>query len=442
LWAILDSEGRSVGSGRGPDAEEALVSWSEVHRGTFTGGHEDPPNTLVRLRTTDRMIGGEKSLHGEEYQSDWHNAGRKRGYRGRGLTAVKAEQKDGYWEITNEDGGFVTNVYKHDAPSEAEAIAEAQRRLQEAPDRTAGGGVPDAPYKDPSEWVALGLRRQLQEAVDGGYPMMSWSSGEQIADLYDLRKEVSRVDWDGSEMRAFDHDGDEVLSQQVSTPKQLEEYIGKGPADRLAASLDENVDGDGLGVIEGEDLSLGGEWATRLYDGVAVDVANKIFKPLGLTVEDVPIQITSRKAADPDIIQEFIATRWEYGRGDGWDYDDMIGVLRDVRRGGDLDDVAAGLDEAVRDDLYRYIRQHTPATPGFHAVRITPEAAERVRREGQRLGAATAGATAGAAAAGAAAFGVPLLLQRLMDREDVAQDAQQPPPRQPMTLDFSWLGRR
>jgi hypothetical protein len=237
-------------------------------------------------------------------------------------------------------------------------------------------GVPDAPYKDPSEWVALGLRRQLQEAVDGGYPMMSWSSGEQIADLYDLRKEVSRVDWDGSEMRAFDHDGDEVLSQQVSTPKQLEEYIGKGPADRLAASLDENVDGDGLGVIEDEDLSLGGEWATRLYDGVAVDVANKVFKPLGLTVEPV------------------------------------------LASGGGA------------------------ASNRVHAVRITPEAAERVRREGQRLGAATAGATAGAAAAGAAAFGVPLLLQRLMDREDVAQDAQQPPPRQPMALDFSWLGRR
>ena len=56
-------------------------------RGQFTEGHWEEPNVLVHLRMSDRFYVNpatgrkEKVLFLEEIQSDWHEEGRKRGYR-------------------------------------------------------------------------------------------------------------------------------------------------------------------------------------------------------------------------------------------------------------------------------------------------------------------------------------------------------------------------
>ena len=46
---------------------------------TYTGGHFSEPNILVHIRTNERDVGGKKTLHGEEFQSDWHQQGTEEG---------------------------------------------------------------------------------------------------------------------------------------------------------------------------------------------------------------------------------------------------------------------------------------------------------------------------------------------------------------------------
>ena len=59
--------------------------------------HWDEPNVLAHARVNDREIPGVgKSLHIEEIQSDWHQAGRKQGYK------VSAEQ-EAKWKKELED---------------------------------------------------------------------------------------------------------------------------------------------------------------------------------------------------------------------------------------------------------------------------------------------------------------------------------------------------
>ena len=52
----------------------------------FRGGHWEEPNVLAHIRTNKRDVGGVRALHAEEFQSDWHQAGQKKGY-------VDADQK-------------------------------------------------------------------------------------------------------------------------------------------------------------------------------------------------------------------------------------------------------------------------------------------------------------------------------------------------------------
>jgi len=66
------------------DWESLQVSEKEdvPARDTFTGGHFDEPNVLVHLRFNDRIdADGSRVLFIEEIQSDWHQKGRKQGYR-------------------------------------------------------------------------------------------------------------------------------------------------------------------------------------------------------------------------------------------------------------------------------------------------------------------------------------------------------------------------
>ena len=57
----------------------------------FKSSHWDEPNVLAHARVNDREIPGVgKSLHIEEIQSDWHQAGRKQGYK---VTEQKANGK-------------------------------------------------------------------------------------------------------------------------------------------------------------------------------------------------------------------------------------------------------------------------------------------------------------------------------------------------------------
>ena len=244
-WKVVDQNGESRGEFYDrSDAERAAKV--DTRQSGFQSTHWDEPNVLAHVRFNDRTgPNGEKLLHLEEVQSDWHQKGREKGYAPAPLTAtvplVARQTQSGIWEVTTTDGRFVTNVQNYNKAFTAdEAIAEAHRRIQEEPYRIQRQeGVPDAPFK--KTWHELALKRMLRYASEHGYQGISWTPGEAQAERYDLSKQISKVEYDPHEeyLFAYDTNGRRVIDEEYVTPEKLPDYIGKEAANKLLPKIEE-----------------------------------------------------------------------------------------------------------------------------------------------------------------------------------------------------------
>ena len=161
--------------------------------------HSDIPNVLVHIRTKDRIDDrGRKVLFVEEIQSDWHQAGRKQGYR-------KQEKR---FKVLKKDSG--DEIASFDSKDEAEAFIsknDPQREGVKLIDQSEmitptgpffGNPVPDAPLKDTKEWLTLAINRIFREAADGGYDGVVFSRADVITPLVTLPRDEA-IDLIGSE---------------------------------------------------------------------------------------------------------------------------------------------------------------------------------------------------------------------------------------------------
>jgi hypothetical protein len=268
----------------------------------FKGGHFDEPNILAHVRYDDRIdTEGKRNLFLDEVQSDWHQKGKQEGYQVAPVKelAMKADAAEDRWQTAHdawEDAGMRA------APDPTwNALQEAEKQLDEARKAYGNvvgkGGVPDAPFK--SDWHELVMKRMLRETAEKGYDRLSWTTGTQQAERYDLSRQISKVEWypivgsgDGR-LFAFDKDGNAVMDQQLH-PSQVADYIGKEPAKRL---LDSPIQYSETGrkqwqSISGLDLKVGGEWAKALYDRAIPNFLNKYAKRWGAKVGTTAIPVS------------------------------------------------------------------------------------------------------------------------------------------------------
>jgi hypothetical protein len=80
---LTEAEARVV-LGAAPDAKLSSADIAYASRKNvdeYRTTHFDQPNILAHLRVNDRTVDGKKTLFVEEIQSDWHQAGRKKGYK-------------------------------------------------------------------------------------------------------------------------------------------------------------------------------------------------------------------------------------------------------------------------------------------------------------------------------------------------------------------------
>jgi hypothetical protein len=134
----------------------------------YRSSHFPDPNILAHMRVNDRVDAeGKKMLLIEEVQSDWHQAGRERGYVNQeAKKALEVESK----AIAAERNSLVAELSKQEQENGFVSI-EGQKRwdnFKEKEDafkqksKDFSSQVPDAPFKD--TWYQLALKRAIKEA--------------------------------------------------------------------------------------------------------------------------------------------------------------------------------------------------------------------------------------------------------------------------------------
>ena len=293
----------------------------------YISGHwKEDPNVLAHMRVQDRKgANGEKILHVEEIQSDWHQAGRKKGY------ATGKEEQD-YVDYLSSLELRAKNEAKQDFISEGVAEDKAEvmasrlaKRLAEDPRHLADyfgadvrakqielnkarvdarSGIPDAPFK--KNWHELAMKRLLNYAADNGYDSIAITPGAEQAKRYDLSKQISNLQYDElGDLRAFDKDGRMVISENVN-PEKLPDYVGKDLATKILSDRENRLSAKAIyrdalkndlpeaeadvlyknylsHPIEysGVDLEVGGEGMKGFYDKILPDYLNTFGKPYG-----------------------------------------------------------------------------------------------------------------------------------------------------------------
>ena len=240
------------------------------------------PGILASMRLKDRKgPNGEKLLHLEELQSDWHQQGRDKGYKQNALQQYQDEIN----RLALESNIGTRN--KSIAEIESELIpnlTDSENKKLDELDRMRSAditAVPNAPFK--KNWEEMELKRLIHHAAEKGYHGVVVTPGAEQADRYGLAKHVGMVSYHPGEKRfqAFKPNRETVVNEKDASPDRVAELIGKEAAQRLLAAPKV---GDHH-FLEGEDLNIGGEGMKGFYDKKVPNILNSIGKKYGVKTQ-------------------------------------------------------------------------------------------------------------------------------------------------------------
>ena len=249
---------------------------------------KDTPNILAHIRVQDFTTPeGKKVLLVDEVQSDWHQAGRKRGYReGFDRDSMKDEMKD----MIRERGALVKEFMEYQA-KHGDITPEMQAKWNEFKVREdaleqkkkeIAAQVPDAPFK--KNWHELAMKRVLDYATENGYDTVAITPGAEQAKRYDLSKQIDAVEWNPEKGRLYAKQKNNSNFDKMAdgvTPENLADYIGKEAAEKLIAQ----PYAGSYKQLSGVDLQVGGEGMKGFYDKILPDYLNNYGKQYGASVE-------------------------------------------------------------------------------------------------------------------------------------------------------------
>ncbi len=285
--------------------------------------HWDEPNVVAHTRFDDRTgPNGEKILHINEVQSDWHQKGRLHGYLstdvpdrealGAARTAAHLlareamERNDnlGFDTATLALNGIYTeganwpNAWPDHTPEDREIIERwrlaAQAEVNADQRRTKA--VPDAPFK--TTWPELVMKRMLRYAAEQGYDALSWDTGRTNAERYNMSNHVDAITvWQsttehGPNGEPIYHYEAKKNGRQVArdpnpgvTAEVLGDHIGTELSKDAIAKLGRHEDAR----YEGLNLDMGGEGMKAFYDKMLPAAVGKLVKKFGAKVESSEI---------------------------------------------------------------------------------------------------------------------------------------------------------
>ena len=266
----------------------------------YSSSHFNEPNILAHIRVNDRVdADGKKMLLIEEIQSDWHQAGREKGYASKETKRIKGiveEQPSDYgfqtdYKVVWEDGTFSGGYGSKEIAEEVAAKGKTNAKE----------GVPDAPFKD--TWYQLALKRVLKHAADNGYERVGLTTGRQQADRFDLSKQVDYIDYRVAgtrdnpkyELGVVGKNGEGIdLPKQFYTADELSQVVGKEVAEKIVKG--EGKFGGGRKTLSGIDLQVGGEGMKKYYDEIYPKFLDKYGKKWNAKVGETQVDTVMQRA--------------------------------------------------------------------------------------------------------------------------------------------------
>jgi len=268
----------------------------------FNSSHFGVPNIIAHMRLKDRTgPNNEKLLHLEELQSDWHQAGKNRGYR-KTDAEIAAEQEKSDQEFRKTQAtksqklaDDFQNIKRqlreipHKIENQEQIKILKQLELQtlreltaldnQEPPQLENIGILNGPFKN--NWHEMALKHLINHAAQNGYQGIVVTPGQEQADRYNLERHIGAIRYQPSHklLEAFNPEGESVLSR-IAEPHELPDYIGKDVADRLIKSEPKQ----GVHKLLGLDLRSGGEGMREFYDKKLPNTLNKLGKKYGAQV--------------------------------------------------------------------------------------------------------------------------------------------------------------
>jgi len=298
------------------------ISAQQVEKeSVFKSSHWDEPNVISHARISDLSIDSKgDTMAIEEIQSDWARAGREKGF-------IKTEDRPSYEEMetdANRRGFFIESVSKTEHyPINREGgrgsrtpYQSKEELLDKWYDNVLQGkplGAPYHPLVEKGKWIEFTLKKLVARAVAEGKKFITWTTGQQQADRYDLSKHIDKVYYfpEGNNRYSLairDKNGKIVYNEPKITEDDLQQQIGKDVAARITqdkGSITKEGAFRNWKELGNLDLKIGGEWAKSLYD----QQIPSILKKMGgkVTTIQTPSGPESRRIGKP-ILQSQPAT--------------------------------------------------------------------------------------------------------------------------------------
>lgn len=295
----LDNEGAAkyadyVLPGRHENYREVLTTLPQknVKDFDYSSGHFDEPNILAHMRVNDRTINGKRTLMVEEVQSDWHQAGRKKGYKGPDFAEKEAEIKKELGYVADQKRALIKEkegqIDDKEVYEQLKAkIDELEKKSDEIRNRWRDlGDVPDAPYK--KNWHELMVKQALDMAAKGDYDAIAFTTGKQQNARYNLSNYIESLSYnpETNQLWAYKKGEHRPMIDKTVEPDKLSEYVGEEVAKKLLTRELESVPTNNgvvqLQKLSGLDLETGGEGMKGFYDKIIPDYINKYTKKWGM----------------------------------------------------------------------------------------------------------------------------------------------------------------
>lgn len=301
--------------------------------------------------------------------------------------------------------------------------AENERAFQQAtgrrPDDVGDGDrVPPTPFS--KSWPEFVMRRLVHEAASRGFDYIGWATGDQVAEYFDLSKQVRKIEWVGS---TDARTGEKKTHVIIDTPAGLGRFNVDPKTGKVASAPNPGIFGDArlegqeladvvgkdraqkiletkTGEMSGSDLRVGGKELAGMrgfYDKMILDYMRRFGRKFGAEVKDISIGGGTPRTLDSDrvgVMRVLTQMMEEAAANGNEEKQQAIGrILGQFEVPGTSVKTALSAesewgDPSLGNEIVGEVARRWEPQPGkdmVHALEITPEMRRSIAEEGLPL---------------------------------------------------------